>query len=365
MNPLHVRGAPNFYQCEEGILEQLTMKLAEHKLEKPAIIHGEKSWYAAKDYISLDNTVVRVPYKGDCTHEEVERVATELRKSQADVVIGVGGGKVLDLAKATGDKLDLPVVLIPTLASNCSPWTPLSVFYDEYGNFLHYIIFSKAAHMVLLEPRIIAASPFKYLRAGIGDTIAKWYEADALTAKMEQKPLALDIALHAAKLCRDVLLDKGSEAMESVRNHQVTPALIKVAETIVMAGGMVGGYGDAYGRIAGAHAIHNGLTTIPETHKILHGDKVAYGILVQLALENKLDEVAKLFPFYKKLQLPTTLEELGVHENVEEAMRAISAKATIPEESIHLMNVPTTEHDVLQSIQRLEKYVKNNIRPVS
>ncbi|GAA0485820.1 iron-containing alcohol dehydrogenase family protein [Salinibacillus aidingensis] len=365
MKSLQVRGAPNFYQCEEGILQQLPVKLSEQKLENPAIIHGEKSWEAAKDYISLDNAVVHVPYKGDCTHEEVARVADKLRNNEADAVIGVGGGKVLDLAKAAGDELDLPVILIPTLASNCSPWTPLSVFYDGAGNFLHYIVFSKTAHMVLIEPRIIADSPVEYLRAGIGDTIAKWYEAVALTDEIKQKPLSLDIALHAARLCRDVLLDKGTEAIESVRNHQVTPALVKVAETIMMAGGMVGGYGDEYGRIAGAHAIHNGLTTIPETHKFLHGDKVAYGILVQLALENKYDEVTKLLPYYKELNLPTTLAELGIQEHVKEAIDALSEKATIPEESIHLMSVSTTKDDVIHSIQRLEEYVVNHITPGS
>ena len=75
---------------------------------------------------------------------------------------------------------------------------------------------------------------------------------------------------------------------------------------------MVGGFGDYYGRVAGAHSIHNGLTVLKETHHALHGEKVAYGILVQLVLENKWTEIEELQVFYENLVLPASLKDLGV-----------------------------------------------------
>ncbi|MEN2768245.1 iron-containing alcohol dehydrogenase family protein [Ornithinibacillus xuwenensis] len=339
MDVIRVKGAPNLYLCYEGVLDDLPSLLNKHHFQRPAIIHGEASWQAAKPFIHLEEPATYVQYHGDCTHQEVARVRDEASVVDTDVIIGVGGGKVLDIAKATGDTLHLPVILVPTLASNCAAWTPLSVFYDNDGNFLEYTVFNQSTYMVLVEPRIIVQSPVDYLRAGIGDTIAKWYEADVLTRHLESKPIPLEIALHAAGLCRDVLLREGKNAITALSSQVITPEFLQVVETIIMAGGMVGSFGDHYGRISGAHSIHNGLTYVNETHDYLHGDKVAFGVLVQLAIEDRLDEISFLLPYYKELELPISLAELGILENKAEAISIIAHGATKPGESIHLMGI--------------------------
>ncbi|MEN2467070.1 iron-containing alcohol dehydrogenase family protein [Ornithinibacillus sp. JPR2-1] len=357
MQAIHVKGSPNLYLGYEGVLDQISSLLDEHQFYHPTVIHGNASWKAAKPYFELTQPATYINYQGDCTHEEVDRIARVTNDIETDVIIGVGGGKILDIAKATGAKVNLPVILIPTLASNCAAWTPLSVFYDTKGNFKEYIVFPQSTYMVLLDPRIIVDSPVAYLRAGIGDTIAKWYEADVLTRKLTPKPLAVDIALHAARLCRDVLLENGDNAIEAILAHKITPELVRVTETIIMVGGMVGGYGDHYGRISGAHSIHNALTLIHETHQHLHGDKVAFGVLTQLALEERLDEISFLLPYYKKLKLPTSLAELGIVSNQEEAIKTIAQGATKPGESIHLMGVsdPATVEAAIRTVEKLNR----------
>ncbi|NES73815.1 MAG: iron-containing alcohol dehydrogenase family protein, partial [Okeania sp. SIO2D1] len=69
------------------------------------------------------------------------------------------------------------------------------------------------------------------------------------------------------------------------------------------------------------HAVHNGLTHLSASHGTLHGEKVAYGILVQLRLEemlqgNQLAMTARqqLLKFYDEIGLPKTLGELGLGE---------------------------------------------------
>ncbi len=140
--------------------------------------------------------------------------------------------------------------------------------------------------------------------------MAKWYEADALTENMTDQPLAVQISRNAAKLCRDILIAEGDAAICSLQSKRADSAFLRVAETIIMAGGMVGGFGDEYGRIAGAHSIHNGLTRLAETHEQLHGNKVAYGILVQLALEEKFEEFALCFRFIKNSDYQLYLKNL-------------------------------------------------------
>ena len=119
-----------------------------------------------------------------------------------------------------------------------------------------------------------------------------------------------------------------------------------------MLGGMVGGFGDHFGRTAGAHSIHNGMTIVPESHKALHGSKVAYGILVQLLLEQKESEVERLFGFYKEIGLPTTLHELNISA---EWIDDIAEHSTREEESIHQMrSVKMTATEVAIAIRKLE-----------
>ncbi|WP_409275893.1 iron-containing alcohol dehydrogenase family protein [Neobacillus sp. SCS-31] len=350
---LEVRGAPNYYACESGILDTLPDILANHGLRKPLLLTGKNSWNAAKSLFPKGIVARHETYCGECSIEEIERIGGLIKNKGLDAIIAIGGGKVLDLAKAAGNLVSVPFLLIPTLAATCAAWTPLSVIYDNDGRFLYYSIFKGSALAVLVEPAILATSPPAYLRAGIGDTLAKWYEADALLRQVENWTVPMQIAREAALLCKTNLLAFGQQALEAAATATITPELVKVCETIIMAGGMVGGFGDRFGRIAGAHSIHNALTHLPESHQHLHGDKVAYGILVQLMLEDRKEEVLELLPFYKKTGLPYSLKSLGIL-STESAAKVIAANALASNESIHFMDIPLTQEILANSILELE-----------
>ena len=360
MDIFSVHGAPSEYILAEEALYLIEDKLLERALKKVLIVTGRHSWNAAKAYWPEIKNIQydMYNYGGECSLSEIERIADLVRTHQYEAIIGIGGGKVLDLVKAVCNETRIQSILVPTLASNCSPWTPLSVLYDDAGSFIRYEIFPVCSSLVLVEPRILLEAPIEWLTAGIGDTLAKWYEADVQMASIEDKSVPLQISHYAAKQCKDILLDQSRSALQAVRNGTLNAAFNKVVETIMVFGGMVGGFGDHYGRIAGAHAIHNGLTVLEETHHALHGNKVAYGILVQLVLENKWSEIEKLLPFYKELGLPNSVKQFGVNTLTEEMLTAVADKATLPEESIHVMPIgKITEKDVKEAIIALERYV--------
>ncbi len=359
LSSIQVQGAPAIYHCYQGVLELLPEKIAEQRFSRGLLLHGEKSWEAAKrHFVDPGVPMTYISYQNDCTHEEADRIGKTALEESSEFIIGIGGGKILDLAKAAGSRTGLPVILIPTLASNCAAWTPLSVFYDLEGNFEEYTVFPRSTWLVLVEPNILIESPSSFLRAGIGDTIAKWYEADVLTRDLPTKEVPLEIALQAARLCRDTLLREGREALKALEAGTITDSFKRTVETIIMAGGMVGGFGDQYGRISGAHSIHNGLTHLPETHSILHGDKVAYGILVQLALEGRPEEIKRLLPHYRELGLPVSLSDLRIDPERKNAVETIAAAATAPGESIHFMHI-TDAQQVTAGIQQLEEWLVN------
>ncbi|MDF2904503.1 MAG: glycerol dehydrogenase, partial [Bacillus sp. (in: firmicutes)] len=341
MDIFSVHGAPSEYILQEGILNQLESKLLERGFQKALFVHGKKSWEATLPFLPAFSKIdfAELTYNGECSMSEIEKITDHIHYHSYDVVIGVGGGKVLDLVKAVCHLAHVPSVLIPTLASNCSPWTPISVIYDETGAFIRYDIYPVSASLVLIEPKILLHAPLNMLIAGIGDTLAKWYEADAQMSIIKYKPVPLQIAYYSAKQCKDQLLQHSEGAIHAVKTEQLNAEFVKVVETIIILAGMVGGFGDHYGRIAGAHSIHNGLTSLAQTHLALHGEKVAYGILVQLVLEDKWSEIEQLIPFYNKLGLPISLTDLGITEINEDLITLIAEKSTRPEESIHVMPI--------------------------
>lgn len=358
-NTISVHGAPSEYILEEGILNGLENKLIERGFRKVLIVHGTKSWEAVKPYWNSFSEISSEAYlyHGECSLNEIDTLSNVITEAEVDAVIGVGGGKVLDLVKSSAHLTHTPYVLIPTLASNCAPWTPISVIYDDDGSFVRFDLYPENASLVLIEPQILLHAPLDMFIAGIGDTLAKWYEAEVQIGKMNTKSAALEISYHAAKLCKENLLEHSEHAIEAVKSGVLNDDFIKVAETIIMIGGMVGGFGDHYGRVAGAHAIHNGLTALEEIHQALHGDKVAYGILIQLILEDKWKEIDEILPFYQKLHLPNSLKYLGVQTIDEENLIQVAEKAVKPEESIHVLPGAITSDSVVQAMIQLEEKV--------
>lgn len=356
MEDIIVRGAPAEYVCKSGVLNELEEKLQLRSIQRVLIVSGVKSWNAARYYfpnlksIQVSHTF----YKGECSLTEINRVSTLAQTDGVDAIIGVGGGKVLDVVKAAASASRTKSVLIPTLASNCAPWTPLSVIYSDEGVMTHYDVYPMSVDILLVEPRILVKAPAPLLIAGIGDTLAKWYEADVQIRRLTHPPVALKVAHHTARLCAEEMFAHAEEAIADAKEAQVSESFKKVVESIIMLGGMVGGFGDKFGRIAGAHSIHNGMTIAPESHEALHGNKVAYGILVQLLLEQKESEVERLLPFYHKLGLPSSLRELNISDTwIDE----IAVHSTREEESIHNMrSEKITATEVAQVMRDLESF---------
>lgn len=352
---LIVRGAPQEYELKENAWDSLESHLNRRKLENLLILHGEKSWNAVKEYFpELSITKSFHYYGGQCTDFAAEEFASLCKRNQFDGIIAVGGGKVADLGKFVAYKTNLPIIILPTLAATCAAYTPLSVVYNEEGVMLRYDIFPKASDLVLIDPAIILHSPRELMIAGIGDTLAKWYESHAIISQLAVKPIEVQVAEFAAQKCREILLTKSAAALDAMDQKKTNQDFIDVIEANILLAGMVGGFGDEYGRTAGAHSIHDAMTVLPGSHQQLHGNKVAYGILVQLMIENNLAEIEDLLPFYQQLNLPMSLADMHLHLS-EEEYQAVADRASTPGEMIHLMKETITPELIIQKMKELEQ----------
>ncbi|MBS0848989.1 oxidoreductase [Citrobacter sp. JGM124] len=349
-----VTGPANYFS-HPGALSRLSEFYTEEQLSHAVWIYGERALAAARPFLpeafSLPGAK-HILFRGHCSEKDVQQLFDSAGSSQ--VVIGIGGGTLLDTAKAVARRLKTPLVAIPTIAATCAAWTPLSVWYNDAGQALGYEIFNDANHLVLVEPNIILKAPAEYLLAGIGDTLAKWYEAVVLSPQPEHLPLTVRLGLNAALSIRDVLLESSEQALEDSQNGLLSQAFLDVVDAIIAGGGMVGGLGERYTRVAAAHAIHNGLTTLPQTDRFLHGTKVAYGILVQSALLGQDDVLEQLTAAFARFNLPTKLAELDVDIHHREQLDKVIARALQPGESIHALPVALSPDILFKAFEKVE-----------
>ena len=248
---------------------------------------------------------------GECTRAEVARIVDAAQNAKCATILGAGGGKVLDAARAAAAHLRLPLISCPTIASTDSPCSAISVLYNEEGVFEEGIVHGRNPILVLVDTRVIAHAPVRTLVAGMGDALSTLFEARACVDAKKPNTRGGSCTMSAmalAELCYRILLADGVQALRAAERREVTPALERIIEANILLSGL--GFESA--GLAAAHAVHNGLTVVPGAHSFLHGEKVAFGVLVQLMLEKAQPDLLKeVLGFCRSVGLPTTLAEIG------------------------------------------------------
>jgi glycerol dehydrogenase len=294
-------------------------------------------------------------FGGECSTAEIERLVAIAQSQSFSAVVGAGGGKASDTARAVADALELPAVITPTLASTDSPCSALSVIYTPHGSVEGFRFYNRHPLLVLVDTEVVARAPKRQLVGGLGDALATWFEARTVHESCRHNvlgglPTTTGTAL--AKLCCEILLADGPAACAAVEARATTPAL----ERVVEANNLLSGLGFESGGLAVAHAVHNGITEIPGSHRCIHGEKVAFGLLTQLVLEGRpQQEIAEIFRYQKAVGLPITLAEVGVDANSDDQLLRIAERSCIPGESSHNEPFPVTASAVVSALRTADQ----------
>lgn len=309
-------------------------------------------------------------YGKECCDEEVNRLSKIAETHDCDVIIAAGGGKAIDTGKAVGDKLKIPMISFPTVASTDAPTSSLSVIYTAEHRFKEYRFYNKSPDAVVVDTKIIAEAPARYLACGIGDAFSKKYEVESCYKAGKNNQIVKPISgfspllsVNLANYLYNILLMWGREAMLDAKNNVVSPALEAVVEGNILLSGLA----FESGGLAAAHSIYDGLTVLEDKMKPhqYHGELVHFGTCVQTVLEGQpRDVVHDVFKFGHEIGLPETFEEIGLKDVTEEDLWKVAEKSTTEGETIHKMDLNITAEKVyyaMKSADRIGRNISKNI----
>ena len=279
-------------------------------------------------------------YDPDCTEPMAAAAQARLRAEASELVIGVGGGKALDLAKLVADAAGVPVVNLPTSAATCAAWTALGNFYSEHGAFRFGRTFDRAPAGVVVDTELIARAPARLLASGLADTLAKWVETSA-SVDYDSADMTTRAAWRMAEFLHDEIRDWGQTAYRDALAGRLSPAVERAIEANICLAGTVGGLGGERCRSVAAHAVHNALTQAPSFARSYHGEKVAFGILTQLILEERPEDAEAMARFFASIAVPVTLEALG-YALSDDQLQTVAAHVCNPRSTAHHLKKPVT-----------------------
>jgi glycerol dehydrogenase len=293
----------------------------------------------------------------ECSLGEIARLTKIVQQEHMDFIVGTGGGKALDTSRLVADRLKFPLVTIPTSAATCSAASAAAVVYER--GVRQATVNGKGAELVLVDTTILAKAPLRLLAAGIGDALAKWYEGKPCYDRLVDRDSGTRSAMTLSTQVKETLLQIGPKAKEDVEAQRNSPAVETAVENNILVTAIIGGLGGSKFRVAVAHALLYGLTVLPQVHRNLHGEMVAYGILVQLCLERNEKELEVILPFFSRLGLPLTLTDLGL-SNVEDPLFWEGLRRTcVKGSSVHNLPFPVDEEKLYRAMLEADERARS------
>ena len=310
-------GFPGRYIQGPDAVQHLPELLTEFSLSKPIVLMDDLVRASVGDLLlkplsaaGIQTTLLR--FAGECTSEAIEQLALESERTQADVVIGYGGGKTIDAAKGIAKAHNLRLIIVPTIASNDSPTSRLIVLYDDQHRVTRVDRLTRNPDVVLVDTAIIARAPARFFAAGLGDALSKKFEATQCHlagGKNFFGTQSLATARLLAERCYDTIIEFGLPALKQIQDYG-TPN--ESVERAVEASVLLSGLGFESGGLSLSHALTRGFSAHPVMSTFLHGETVAFGSIVQLVAEERPQtEVQAHIDFCHSLGLPITLAQLG------------------------------------------------------
>lgn len=326
------------------------------------IIGGHKAMASAKEQIEEAVYGSGLELSGfiwfgtEATYENVYRLKEMKEVQSADMIFAVGGGKATDTAKALAALVEKPVFTFPTIASNCSACTSVSIMYNPDGSFKEPFFFAKPPVHAFIQTSIIINTPTKYMWAGIGDTYAKHFES-TISSRGEDLVHYTALGVGMSSMCYEPLMKYGRKALNDQAEGRISYEFEQTVLSIIVTTAIVSilvtmehiiDYNTGL-----AHAIYYALTSFPHIEEgHLHGELVGYGVLLLLLIDGQEENFRRVYEFNRSISLPVCMEDVEI---TEEDLDAVIKKAVSMKDIDHNPYI-ITEEMLRDAFYTLEKY---------
>jgi len=311
------------YLQRPGLLQECGPEIARLG-SRPLIIGGKRALAIARPLMEPSVTAACEGYEflehpGSCNRERATQLADHAREQGYNVIVGVGGGVLMDFAKLVGDFAGLPVVNVPTSSATCAAYTPLSVCYTPEGRTVGTQHFGYEVSAVLVDSAVLAAQPTRLLLAGVFDALAKYVEIKQRYREGQSHPLGLDWAYLMAKRSFDRLVSTTEQCLNDLAAGRLTDAAEQLFFTTIAVTGVISGIARGSNQTALAHKFYEGTRAMyfEESRTYLHGEIVGVGLLLQNHFNGQPENNDFLQEMMSKYQMPGCLSEIGLQATPE------------------------------------------------
>lgn len=307
------------YLQEAGILAKCGEEISRLG-RKPLIIGGKTALEKTRSIIEESIAAACTHYyieehRGTCNDQRAKELAAFAEKGGYDVIVGVGGGVLMDFAKLCAHFAGLPILNIPTSSATCAAFTPLSVRYTPEGHTVGTMHFKKEVDAVLIDSAILAAQPPRLLLAGVFDALAKFVEIKhRFNEQVEHFPLGLDWAYILSKHSFHILNTKTEQCLADMKAGKITDVVEQIIFTTIAATGVISGIARGSNQTALAHKFYENTRTLyhQEAKPYLHGEIVGVGLLLQNHFNQEDANNKELLSLMKAYEMPHSIEGVGI-----------------------------------------------------
>ncbi|MFR6675069.1 MAG: glycerol dehydrogenase [Enterococcus avium] len=295
-----------------------------------------------------------IEFDQQITRKNIDHLYNKVSSFSPEVIISIGGGKIIDAVKVLSNRLTIPMIICPTVASTDAPTSGMSIIYDDSGAVIEIALFDKNPNLVLVDTLLISKAPVRFFISGIGDALSTYFEAIA-NKKLCHSNYILNtygafestLSAHAiAKECYSILCKNSRLAVKSINEN----ILNQYVEDIIEANILMSGLGFENCGCSIAHGIGNAIAALPGGVKALHGERVAFGTLCQLvAADYSNEQIMEFLELCTSIELPVSLTDLGIEKN-ELNIRKI-AEISLEAESMQVNPQKLTITDVISIIK--------------